>query len=59
MRLGRLPGAGTFPVAAHIAGSSVWLYTYMGSPSTFRGAGFRDLTPTGQARPVMRYYAQA
>lgn len=32
------------------------LYTYMGSPSTFRRAGFRDVTPAGQARPVMRYF---
>jgi GNAT superfamily N-acetyltransferase len=32
------------------------LYTYMGSPSTFRAAGFRDVTPAGQARTVMRYY---
>jgi GNAT superfamily N-acetyltransferase len=32
------------------------LYTYMGSPSTFRAAGFRDVTPSGQARMVMRYY---
>jgi len=32
------------------------LYTYMGSPSTFRAAGFRDVTPKGQARIVMRYY---
>ena len=31
------------------------LYAYMGSPSTFRRAGFRDVTPAGQARPVMRY----
>ncbi len=31
------------------------LYTYMGSPSTFRQAGFRDVTPAGQARQVMRY----
>lgn len=33
------------------------LYTYMGSPSTFRRAGFRDVTPAGQARQVMRYFA--
>jgi GNAT superfamily N-acetyltransferase len=33
------------------------LYTYMGSPSTFRKAGFRDATPRGQARRVMRYTA--
>jgi GNAT superfamily N-acetyltransferase len=31
------------------------LYTYMGSPATFRAAGFRDVTPRGQARQVMRY----
>jgi GNAT superfamily N-acetyltransferase len=31
------------------------LYTYMGSPATFRAAGFRDVTPPGRARPVMRY----
>ncbi len=30
-------------------------YTYMGSPSTFRQAGFRDVTPAGQTRQVMRY----
>jgi hypothetical protein len=33
------------------------LYTYMGSPGTFRRAGFRDVTPVGQARQVMRYFA--
>jgi len=33
------------------------LYTYMGSPETFRKAGFRDVTPSGQARQVMRYDA--
>jgi len=38
------------------------LYTYMGSPSTFRRAGFRDVTPAGQDSPaaagrqVMRYF---
>jgi ADP-ribose pyrophosphatase YjhB (NUDIX family) len=31
------------------------LCTYMGSPATFRQAGFRDVTPAGQARLVMRY----
>jgi GNAT superfamily N-acetyltransferase len=31
------------------------LYTYMGSPATFRRAGFRDVTPAGQSRQVMRY----
>jgi hypothetical protein len=31
------------------------LYTYMGSPATFLRAGFRNMTPPGQARLVMRY----
>jgi GNAT superfamily N-acetyltransferase len=31
------------------------LYTYMGSPTTFQKAGFRDVTPPGQQRLVMRY----
>jgi hypothetical protein len=31
------------------------LYTYMGSPGTFRDAGFRDVTPAGQLRQVVRY----
>jgi GNAT superfamily N-acetyltransferase len=31
------------------------IYTYMGSPATFRKAGFVDVTPAGRARPVMRY----
>ncbi|HEY6256613.1 MAG TPA: GNAT family N-acetyltransferase [Xanthobacteraceae bacterium] len=35
------------------------LYTYMGSPSTFRAAGFRDVTPRGQSRRVMRYFVNA
>ena len=30
------------------------LYTYMGSPATFRKAGFRDVTPKGQERNVVR-----
>jgi GNAT superfamily N-acetyltransferase len=34
------------------------LYTYMGSPSTFRQAGFRDVTPAGQSRLVMRYFVE-
>jgi GNAT superfamily N-acetyltransferase len=29
-------------------------YTYMGSPATFRRADFRDVTPAGQTRMVMR-----
>ncbi len=35
------------------------LYTYMGSPSTFQRAGFRDATPPGQARQIMRYSVMA
>ena len=31
------------------------LYTYMGSPATFQKVGFRDVTPPGQQRLVMRY----
>ena len=34
------------------------LYTYMGSPATFAKAGFRDVTPDGHARQVMRYFAK-
>jgi GNAT superfamily N-acetyltransferase len=34
------------------------LYTYMGSPSTFRAAGFRDVTPRGQDRTVMRRFLE-
>jgi hypothetical protein len=34
------------------------LYTYMGSHATFRAAGFRDVTPRGQARAVMRYFVK-
>ncbi len=30
-------------------------YTYMGTPETFRRAGFTDVTPAGQARRVMRF----
>lgn len=35
------------------------LYTYMGSPATFLRAGFRDVTPPGQDRLVMRYVVTA
>jgi len=34
------------------------LYAYMGSPSAFDAAGFRDVTPRGQARRVMRYFVK-
>lgn len=34
------------------------LYTYMGSPSTFRHAGFRDVTPEGAPRRIMRRVVQ-
>jgi GNAT superfamily N-acetyltransferase len=30
------------------------LYTYMGAPSTFQRAGFKDVTPPGRDRRVMR-----
>jgi GNAT superfamily N-acetyltransferase len=30
------------------------LYTYMGSPATFRKAGFQDVTPKGRPRKVVR-----
>ena len=30
------------------------LYTYMGAPETFRRAGFRDVTPAGAPRLIMR-----
>jgi len=35
------------------------LYTYMGSPDTFRQAGFVDVTPAGRERLVMRYVVSA
>ncbi len=31
------------------------LYTYMGSPETFRRAGFTDVTPAGYHRRIMRH----
>ena len=34
------------------------LYTYMGSPSTFRKAGFQEVTSSGQERLVMRYHIE-
>ena len=35
------------------------LYTYRGSPGTFRDAGFRDVTPAGQLRQVVRHFVGA
>lgn len=35
------------------------LYTYMGSPATFRQAGFRDVTPPGSPRLIMRHVVSA
>jgi len=32
------------------------LYIYMGSPNTFRRAGFKSVPPEGHARLVMRHY---
>ena len=46
--------AGAKIVEAYPVPPDARLYTYMGSPSTFRRAGFRDVTPAGAARPVMR-----
>ena len=34
-------------------------YTYMGSPNTFLQAGFKDVTPSGQKRTVMRRHISA
>jgi GNAT superfamily N-acetyltransferase len=31
------------------------LYTYMGSPSIFHKSGFRNVTPRGQARKIVRF----
>ena len=36
---------------------SARLYTYMGSPATFQASGFRDVTPDGHGRRVMRFIA--
>jgi hypothetical protein len=33
-------------------------YTYMGAPSTFKAAGFSDVTPPGSTRLVMRRLVQ-
>jgi len=33
------------------------LYTYMGSPATFRAAGFQEVARPTEARTIMRYYA--
>ncbi len=34
------------------------LYTYMGSPATFRKAGFRNATPHGRDRMIMRHVSK-
>ncbi len=34
------------------------LYQYMGSLAAFKKAGFRDVTPPGKTRRVMRYFVQ-
>ena len=44
------PGVEGYPVPPNSAS-----YTYMGSPSIFLKAGFRDVTPAGQKRIVMRH----
>jgi GNAT superfamily N-acetyltransferase len=35
------------------------LYTYMGSPATFRKAGFHDVTPKGLQRKIVRCIVEA
>lgn len=47
--------AGATIVEAYPVPPDARLYTYMGSPKTFERAGFRDVTPTGAARPIMRH----
>ena len=44
------PAVEGYPVAPDASS-----YTYMGSPDTYRRAGFVDVTPSGQKRLVMRY----
>jgi GNAT superfamily N-acetyltransferase len=34
------------------------LYTYMGSPATFRAAGFQEVAQPTEGRPIMRYFAE-
>jgi GNAT superfamily N-acetyltransferase len=34
------------------------LYTYMGSPATFRAAGFQEVARPTEGRPIMRYFAE-
>ncbi len=45
---------GAHTVEGYPVPSGARLYTYMGSPATFRAAGFSDVTPPGSARLVMR-----
>lgn len=48
------PAVEGYPVAPDAAS-----YTYMGTPETYRRAGFVDVTPAGQNRIVMRYTFEA
>jgi GNAT superfamily N-acetyltransferase len=50
-------GHGAVVVEGYPVAPGAGLYTYMGSPETFRAAGFEDVTPPGQARMVMRHVA--
>jgi hypothetical protein len=50
-------GQGAAVVEGYPVEPGAGLYAYMGSPSTFRAAGFVDVTPPGQARRVMRHVA--
>jgi len=52
----RSEGAGI--VEGYPAEPGSLLYTYMGSSAAFLRTGFRDVTPAGQVRPVMRYYIE-
>jgi GNAT superfamily N-acetyltransferase len=43
-------------VEGYPVGPCARLYTYMGSPSAFHSAGFRDVTPPGARRSFMHYF---
>jgi GNAT superfamily N-acetyltransferase len=46
--------AGAKIIEAYPVAPDARLYTFMGSPNTFQRAGFRDVTPAGAARSIMR-----
>lgn len=49
---------GAVAVEGYPVEPSEGLYRYMGSPATFREAGFEDVTPSERSRLVMRYTRQ-